>query len=191
VELEKQLEACLDARDFEGAATLAVRRHGAEIFGFLVALHHDRDEASEVFSQVCERLWLGLPGFERRASLRTWLYRLARNASHDQRLRARRRREVSLSAALTRAVEETRERTRSFLRTDVRNRFEELRRALPIEAQMLLILRLDKKLGWDELVQVLHGGETLDGEALARESARLRKRFQVLKDKLRKQVRGA
>src|ERR1700690_537863 len=46
-------------------------------------------EVEEVTQEVFLRAWRGLPGFEERAQLSTWLYRIAFNEA--QRLLARRR----------------------------------------------------------------------------------------------------
>ena len=45
---------------------------------------------------------------------------------------------------------------------------------------------VDRQLAWTELAQVLHEDEatSLVGEALKREAARLRKRFQLVKERL-------
>jgi RNA polymerase sigma-70 factor (ECF subfamily) len=53
---------------------------------------------------------------------------------------------------------------------------------------MLLVLRIDRQLAWNDLARVLAetGGEApLSDAAVAKEAARLRKQFQVLKEKLR------
>jgi RNA polymerase sigma-70 factor (ECF subfamily) len=47
------------------------------------------------------------------------------------------------------------------------------------------VLRVDRKLAWNELAEVLHDGEgPLDPSGIKREAARLRKRFQLLKERL-------
>jgi RNA polymerase sigma-70 factor (ECF subfamily) len=58
------------------------------------------------------------------------------------------------------------------------------------EDRELLVLRVDRGLAWNDLARVLseEDGE-LDGPAITREAARLRKRFQVLKDRLREMAR--
>ena len=76
--------------------------------------------------------------------------------------------------------------TASYLRTSHKDRFAALRDSLPEDERMLLVLRVDKQLGWNDLARVMHEGgpEPLDDEALKREAARLRKRFQLLKERL-------
>jgi RNA polymerase sigma-70 factor (ECF subfamily) len=58
---------------------------------------------------------------------------------------------------------------------------------------MLLVLRVDRNLEWNDLARVLAEGD--DGTApladadVTREAARLRKRFQLLKEKLREMAK--
>ena len=83
-------------------------------------------------------------------------------------------------------VEQLRSETATYLKTQTRTRIAELRETLPEADQTLLMLRVDRELSWIELAQVLHEDEQsqLQGEALKREAARLRKRFQLVKTKL-------
>jgi RNA polymerase sigma-70 factor (ECF subfamily) len=192
--LEEQLRRLAAGGDHRRTATLAVRAYGPEILGFLVAIHRDEEEASEVFAQFCEELWRSLPGFQMRASFRTWLYVLARHASHRHSQRARRRqkeRRLSECPEIEEIAERVRTATLSFLRTAARDRLSEVRRALPVDDQELLILRVDKELEWSELACVFHEGSgELAGAELLRGAARMRKRYQLLKDRLREQLRG-
>jgi RNA polymerase sigma-70 factor (ECF subfamily) len=70
-----------------------------DAFAELVTLHADRvygalrrfglreEEADEVAQEVFVRAWRGLPQFEERAQLGTWLYRIAFNEAQRQRSR--------------------------------------------------------------------------------------------------------
>ena len=50
---------------------------------------------------------------------------------------------------------------------------------------MLLTLRVDRRLSFQDLARVLHDApDKVAAENIAREAARLRKRFQAIKDKL-------
>jgi RNA polymerase sigma-70 factor (ECF subfamily) len=130
----------------------------------------------------------GAPWVAWRSSFRTWLYTLARHASVDFRrgeLR-RQRRAASLSELgdLSALAQQVRTETRSYLLSERRDRFAELRRTLPEEDQELLILRVDRGLAWDELARIHLGQEEPSPQEIKRESQRLRKRFQLLKEKL-------
>jgi hypothetical protein len=55
-----------------------------------------------------------------------------------------------------------------------------------VDDQTLLILRVNRKLGWKEIALVMLGdSEGPEEEAIEKESVRLRKRYQLAKDKLR------
>jgi RNA polymerase sigma-70 factor (ECF subfamily) len=66
----------------------------------------------------------------------------------------------------------------------------ELRERLPMEDQQILILRVGRNLSWPEIAMVLaEDGLRSSSEELTREAARLRKRFQLAKDRLRAMAR--
>ena len=186
-ELEAEIRRLCDSGDKASATACAVRGYGSEIFGFLVAFHHNTFDAEEVWSRVTERVWKGLERFAWESSFRTWIYAIARNTSIRYRREQKRRadRQVPLSANASQVPEQVRSATASFLRTENRSRFAALRDALSEDDRMLLVLRVDKKLAWNDLATVMHDGEEpLDAPTLARESARLRKRFQLVKERL-------
>lgn len=193
--VEERALGALDEGNYESATTLLLRQFGHEVFRFLSVAHRDEDDASDVFSAFAEALWTAIPTFERRSSLRTWMYAIARRTSLRHRRDARRRRnrfELRSDSALFDLELEIRTATLSFLRTERKTRLSALRASLPIEDQMLLVLRVDRRLSWSDLALVLHEGEDdqrLSSDELKREAARLRKRFQLLKDRLREQGR--
>jgi RNA polymerase sigma-70 factor, ECF subfamily len=171
------------------AAELAIRGYGAEIFGFLRALHRDEEDAAEVFARFSERLVGNLPTFRGESSFRTWAYTLARHASLNYRRdvgrRQRRQRPLPEGSKLSAIVEQPRSETASYLRTERRSRFAALRASLPAEDQELLVLRVDRGLSWNDLARVLRDeASPLTEDELRRDSARLRKRFQLLKTRL-------
>lgn len=178
--LEQEVRALCDAGDHDAAATAALRGYGPELYSYLAAL--DRNLADDAFAETSAKLWRGLPAFAWQSSLRTWAYTIARNTAANLR---KDRREVALddASAVGRLAKAVRTATQPYLRTDVKDKFAELRASLPVEDQELLILRVDRDLDWKELALTL-SDEPLDGAALDREAARLRKRFSVLKTKL-------
>ena len=188
--LEQRIRVLCEAGDRKRAATLLLEGYGREVFGFLVSRMRDRDAASDVFSQFSEDLWRGLEGFRWQCSARVWSYTLARHAAsrYIDEARRRRGRNVPLSRAgpLSEIVEKIRTGTRAGARTESRSRIAQLRESLPVDDQTLLILRVNRKLGWREIAQImLRDGETSGDDDLEREAGRLRKRYQLAKDKLR------
>ncbi len=190
-QLEAQIRQAWSAGDFPGATTHALRGYGPEVLGFLFATQRGVDLAEQAFSLFAEHLWQGMPRFEWKSSVRTWSYVLARHASIDV-LRGEARHQrgrapfdadpVAEVAAVVRTA------TLSLLRTEPRDAFARLRDELPEEDRLLLILRVDRELDWREIASVLGSASegTSESDAqIARESARLRKRFQLLKERLR------
>jgi len=190
---EADIRARWEARDLDAAATLALRRYGPEIFGFLLALHHgDEDEAADVFATFAEQLWRGLGRFGWQSSLRTWAYAIARHTSSSHRRAAQRwarRREPLSTTAAEKIAEQIRTETISYLQSQRKQAITELRKSLPPDDQQLLILRVDRDLPWLDLARVFLTSEPdaerePSPEALNREAARLRKRFQIIKQRL-------
>jgi len=194
-EIEADVRQRVEKGDVDGAATAAIRGYGPAIFSLLASLHRSEQEASEVFSLFTEGLWRGLGTFAWQSSLRTWLYAIAHKASLRYRRDARRHEArftaVPEGSELSQLAEQIRSETLPFLRTKAKSRIAQLRDALPPDDQMLLVLRIDRGLSWNDLATVLRGEdeEPLEGDALKREAARLRKRFQLVKDELRERGR--
>lgn len=188
--VDEAVRGRLAAGDADGATSAALRAYGPEIFGFLVSLVGKTGDTDEVFARFSEQIWRGLPAFGWQCSLRTWTYGVARHAAYnhlrDERRRARRQAPLPEGSALSVIVADVRERTRTYLATEFKDRFAKLRESLPAEDRELLVLRVDRGLEWEELARVL--GSEPDAEpdpaTLKREAARLRKRFQLLKKKL-------
>lgn len=78
----------------------AYRAHGGSLYGFARAALGDDGAAEDCVQEVFLRAWRAREGYDgRRASERTWLFAIARNAIVDA-LRARARRPVTPSATL-------------------------------------------------------------------------------------------
>ena len=188
--VEPELAELLRAQSYERAATLAIATYGPELYGFLVNLMGGEGPAADVFSQASEDLWTGLAGFGQRCSVRTWLYVLARHAAARYR-RSPWHRDRTGASALDAAVTDARSRTAPWLQTEIKDRWRALRDALDPDDRTLLVLRVDRDLPWTEIARVMLGEENPAPAELDRESARLRKRFQLLKTELRERARAA
>jgi RNA polymerase sigma-70 factor (ECF subfamily) len=188
---EREVRDLLQTRQLHPAATLTLRTYGPEVYGFLAGQLQNVTDADEVFSQLTEDLWRGLPQFEWRCSLRTWLYLLARHAACRFRVSPWNRGGRTGDSGLDEQIAHVRSQTEPWLRTDVKDRLRQLRDSLDPDDRLILVLRLDRGLSWNEVALVTLGEETATAEALRRESARLRKRFQDLKDELRVRAQRA
>src|SRR5262249_4986179 len=148
-------------------------------------------DAAEVFSQTTEDMWRGLPSFGRRCSVRTWLYVLARHAAARFRRSPWNRGDRTGDARLDALIAVAPSQTQPWLRTEAKDRWHALRESLEPDDRALLVLRVDRDLSWTDVARVILGSDEADAADLERETARLRKRYQLLKDELRERARAA
>ena len=190
--VEGEIEGLLRAGSLDRAATRVLELYGSELYGFLVHRLSSETDAGEVFSQTVEDLWNGLPKFGFRCSLRTWIYVLGRHAASRYRRspwnKGERRGGDSRIDAL---VDVARSRTQPWLRTEIKDKFSALRDSFDEDDRTLLALRVDRDLAWEDVARVTLNSEAPEPAALKRETERLRKRFQLLKDELRRRARDA
>lgn len=188
-ETEQRIRAAFDAGNLEAAATATLEGYGDEILSFLVSRLRGVHEAQEAFAMFAEDLWVGLPKFAWRCSMRTWAYLLARNAGTRYATSPQRRlgRNLALphTGTLSNVVERVRSATAIYKQTDVKDRFRALREQLSADDQMLLVLRVDRDMAWRDLAITMGGNAEMDDDEITRESARLRKVFERIKRDLK------
>jgi RNA polymerase sigma-70 factor, ECF subfamily len=188
-ESEQQIRRLLAGGERSAAATAILQAYGPEVYGFLIAWLRSECDAEDAFSDACEDLWGSLAAFEGRCSTRTWFYLLARHAGCRLR-RAAHHHTRSLSPSEAERLVAPQRSTTSVVQERTRERFADLRGALSEDDQALLILRVDRALSWDEIALILCADGPAEGDQ-QRSSARMRKRFQALKERLRGLVREA
>jgi RNA polymerase sigma-70 factor (ECF subfamily) len=189
---ESEATALLARGACDEATTWLLRVYGPEILTWLLSLERAPEDARDVFSDFCVALWQGLPRFRNECTLRTFAYAIARRQwAFARRTRTRRLPEVPLSPAIEAIAAEVRSTTAEFLRSEARDRLLKLRETLDEDDHTLLILRLHRKLSWDEIARVLSLDESPTDEAITRHAAALRKRYERLKEHLRRELRGA
>lgn len=189
---EQELRRAWKDGDLRAVATLAIERYGPEILGMMIVQLRSTTDAADAFSLFAEHLWRGLPGFQWRCSLRAWAHRVARNAALRWATAGERSPERNLSMEQSEVfalADHVRSSTLLHLRTEVKSEVRRLREALPHAEQMLLILRVDKAMEWHDVAAAL-AEQDLDPDELKRESARLRKRFQLVIERLRELARA-
>jgi RNA polymerase sigma-70 factor (ECF subfamily) len=183
--VDERVRVLCSNRAFDEATTLALRHHGGEVFRFMHMLQRNEADTSDAFSRFAEDFWKSLVTFAWQCSLRTWMYTLARRAAFDAIEKKRRSRTVALeSSEIAQIADQVRTETISFLKTEKKSRLRALRDSLSPEDRALLVLRVDRGLPWEELVHAL-ADDVRDAEGVKREAARLRKRFQLVKEKLK------
>lgn len=185
-DLDEQIRDLCARGEFEQATTLALTQLGPGIFRYLIARTKDHGLACEAFADFGEDLWRGLRGFRAESSVRVWAFTVARNAAGQavrRRGRERRRSQSFTSSVQGRLIEQIRTETLAYLRTETKERFARIRESLSAEEQSLLHLRINERMGWDDIARVQF--DCPDEPTVKRHAAKLRKRFQLLRDKLR------
>jgi RNA polymerase sigma-70 factor, ECF subfamily len=186
--VEEAVRRSFDGGDMRAATTILLESYGPQILGFLMSRLSEEAAAQEVFSSFCEDVWRGLPGFEWRCTARAWAYTLARHAESRYRMSPHRWREVPVSMTDVSEARVLADRVRTttlpHLRSEVKDRFRALRERLSEEEQLILVLRVDKNMAWTEIAHVLRPEDSASPSS--KEVATLRKRFQLIKEKLRR-----
>jgi RNA polymerase sigma-70 factor (ECF subfamily) len=175
---DDQVRALLEAGNTRGAASLVIKEHGPAVLGYLRGLLRDEDLAADAFSFFAESTWSAIGRFRSESTVRTWAFGIAWNSAQRVRRQAwEKRRERFRTGEASRLAADI--RTQTAVRRDREaDRLAELRAALTPEEQTLLALRLEHKLDWGEIAQVL------STEAEPVTAATLRKRFERLKERL-------
>jgi RNA polymerase sigma-70 factor (ECF subfamily) len=176
--IEERVKELLAAGDAREAASEALRHFGPRVLRYQEALLRSEADAADAFSMFAEQVWKGLPQFEWRSALQTWLFRIAWHAAlnlkRDGWNRLGRPFATGEATALAEEI-----RTKSVVRVERQKKtLDKLREALSDEEQSLLTLRVDQGFSWDEIAEVF----AKDGETI--EPAALRKRFERLKERL-------
>ena len=193
VDRETKIHAAFRAADYTMAAQRIIEVYGPELLAFLRSLLRTPDEAGDAFQVFCEEMWKSLPRFRGSSSFRTWSYAIARHAAGRQIRSPHRRgeRNIPLSRApeIAAIAEQVRTSTVNYMRTEVKDRVAELRERLDPEERALFVLRLNRKMSWPEIAQIIDGADGSDHRMpdaeLKTRAAALRKRFSRAKERLR------
>jgi RNA polymerase sigma-70 factor (ECF subfamily) len=187
----QEIHRLCQAGQYDEATTLALRELGPGVLRYLMARARDSTVASEAFAEFAEDLWRGMPGYRGGSDLRVWAFAIARNALGQvlrARGRERKRTQRWSSELLARTFEQVRTETLEYLKTETKQRFEQLMQRLGAEDRGLLVLRIRERLSWNDIARIRFRSPS--DAALKQEAARLRKRFQLLRNRLREMARA-
>ncbi|HEY5947610.1 MAG TPA: sigma-70 family RNA polymerase sigma factor [Kofleriaceae bacterium] len=178
--LERKIAEHLQAGDYAAAATAALNGLGPQILGYLGAALRDEDAAYDVFGHFCEELWKSIAKFRGESSFKTWAYKLVMHSVGRYRRDGYRKRGQALGSDVSSIAEQIRSQTAPYQRTEVKDKFAQLRETLEPAEQTLLFLRVDQDLSWNDIAAIL----SAEGEEV--EAAAVRKRFERAKARLKK-----
>jgi len=168
--LEGEIARLLSIKNSKGALYLAAYSYGPELLEFLVSRMSVEDDARAVLSMAFEEALNGISSFTGRATFRTWLYILAKNARarfFTDPYRYRGRSSISEISGLADSIVSGPPKLATL---DV----ERIRRDLDEEDQELLTLCFDRQLSWAEIAAIWSvGREPLDAVSLRSRCNRL------------------
>ncbi|HLL85235.1 MAG TPA: hypothetical protein VK420_21370 [Longimicrobium sp.] len=179
--LDERIREHLEEKDNHGAAELACSHHGAEILGWLCAVLLDNESAKTTYDAFKAELATELWTFRGEYPVRISMYSLARKlAMKNVRPPSRVDSPIGASVGPTRSQEDGQARTPQDLNASALVR---MREVLEPEERMILVLRVDRGMSWEDVARVMENPPT---QATLRECAtRLRRYFQRTKERLR------
>ncbi len=180
----QEVRQALASGDVVAATLRVLDAYGAEVFGFLAGVLDDIDEAREAYSSIGERtrerlVTMGCPD-----DLRTCLYGLACRA-----LDARRTQQDPVPRGLTSSSDPllAPPAPPSGTRRKRPEALAHLRSKMPARDRELLVLRVDRRMTWDELATVFLGDDASESDHL-REIFLLRSRYRIIKSWLAREA---
>jgi RNA polymerase sigma-70 factor (ECF subfamily) len=87
--MDDDLRQLLAAGRHDEAFELLLPRYSDRVFRLVYGFLFNESWAEEVTQDIFVRIWKGLPGYDGRASLSTWIYTIARNTAFTARKRHR------------------------------------------------------------------------------------------------------
>jgi RNA polymerase sigma-70 factor (ECF subfamily) len=130
-----------------------------QTFAYNLALRAVGDplEAQDLTQEAFVRAWQGLPGFRGQSGFRTWLYRIVVNACYNRSPALRREMaelDLECGEALHLAARSP-DPQQSIEAADLRRRLREAIEGLPLGYRMLVLLRYQQGLSYEEIAGVL------------------------------------
>lgn len=189
--IEARVESYCSEQQYDDATAALLRGFGAEILGVLVAMARDDAQAADAYSLFCERAWRGIPKFRFECSCRTWAYTIAKRTLFDLLRRQRVAPDQPWShSALPDIVQQAASSTAPHVRTTYKRELHAVRATLSPEDQLLLVLRIDKALPWNDVARVLAEQDAPSVDEIQRVGVAIRKRFSRAKKRLADELRA-
>ncbi len=89
----------LEQHDFAAAFEGVLRLYSEKVFHLALSMLRDPTQAEDMAQDIFVKVWKGLPGYDGRASLSTWIYAIARNTCLTELKRRSARPTLSLESA--------------------------------------------------------------------------------------------
>jgi RNA polymerase sigma-70 factor, ECF subfamily len=180
--VDRTVRAALEAGDVAGAVAETIKFYGREIFGFVTAAAAERRVGRDAYARFVAALLQELPRFAWSCELRTFAYFLARRELRKEYSGAGTA-PLVVSVEIERGLHASRGRPQRSVVAAVR-------RCLGPEDRELLVLRIDRGLGWREIALTSLGEHATERD-IAAESEQLHQRFLILRMQVERLTRRA
>jgi len=181
---EQVIRAAVARGEIDAAAAAAIALYGAEIFGFLIGVLDHVGAAHDAYATFSARLSGHLARATWTCSLRVMMYVIAcRTLARHTRGGAAAENDAPAAPDGASLVAPTPLVADRFQRIDSMTGISALRRNLSQGERELLVLRVDRGLGWSDIA-IISLGESAAPIDIQRESKRLEKRFRTIREQL-------
>lgn len=144
------LDRCI-AGDREAFNDL-VLKHQKPLYSMLYRMVSDADDAADILQKAFVKAFVGIRGFERRSSFRTWLYQIAINLAKNLYRDRSRAAKVNLDDVVIRSDPKTLD---SLIRKETRDRLYQALASLPEKQRLTVMLRIQQQKTFDEIAAIM------------------------------------
>ncbi len=81
---DTEIRELLAKEDYRGSFERLLGAYKDKVFHLALSMLRDETQAEDMTQEIFLRVWKGLPGYDGRASLSTWIYAISRNACYTE-----------------------------------------------------------------------------------------------------------
>ncbi|AOY74901.1 RNA polymerase sigma factor [Clostridium formicaceticum] len=138
-------------RDF----TLLYQKYKQPIFSYIYYLSKNNTEAEEICQDVFLKVYLNIDKFEGRSSLKTWIYRIAKNTFLEYKRKAKKEVLVEEIALLENPlIDETSNPENCLLNNEAHQQIKETLMKISEKHRMFIVLRDIQNLSYQEISEI-------------------------------------
>jgi RNA polymerase sigma-70 factor (ECF subfamily) len=179
---DRELVQQAQAGDTEAFSALVVE-HQLFVYNLALRVVGNADEAEDVAQEAFVRAWLALPNFRGQAQFRTWLYRIVTNLCCNRVPRLRRDLLAMSEEAALQIPDETDADPAFSVEAGERRKFlHQQIEALPENYRLVVSLRYQQELSYEEIASVLSLPVGTVKTGLFRARARLREALRAFEE---------
>lgn len=174
-ELDLQCQRLVADRRHREACNLIAVTLGPELRGYCRGVMACENAGDDLYQDVLEGVWTGLPSFLFACSVRTWVYAIAHHMVLGRFRRYSRHKVVRLDTDQAAALPDQ-SLSVQLAQAEQRERVAALRESLSAEEREIIILRTEREMGFREIATVLQITES----AARQRYLRARRRLELL-----------